>query len=106
MRKCAQNEIVGVKIVRPFAFDVLDLRGAQARLDRANDRQSDLVLQREYIVERTVIALGPKMRAGLRLDELCGDADTVASLSYASPKRAYRTPSSRPTCFMSTVRPL
>ena len=66
----AQHEIVGVEVVRPLALDALDLGLAQARLDRADDAQRDLVLQREDVVEPPVVALGPEVRAGLGLDQL------------------------------------
>src|SRR5262249_52384361 len=33
----AQNKVVGVETIRPFACDPFDFRLAQARLDRAND---------------------------------------------------------------------
>jgi hypothetical protein len=59
MRKCAQDKVVGVKIVRPFALDTLYFRLAQARLDRTDYAQGDFVLKCENITERTVITLGP-----------------------------------------------
>jgi hypothetical protein len=54
---------------------------AQARLDRADDAQGNLVLQFEDVVERAVISLGPDMRAGRGLDQLRSDTDPVRGLS-------------------------
>jgi hypothetical protein len=43
------------------------------------DDQGDLVLDGENIVERPVVALGPEVRSGLRVDELRSDPDPVAA---------------------------
>ena len=64
VRKCAQNEIIGIQIFWPFPFDALDLRFTQARFDRTDDVQGDFVLECENVVERTVISFGPYMNAG------------------------------------------
>ena len=84
MRKRAQIEIVGVETVRPLALGALDLGVQQARLDRADDAQGDLVLQFEDVVERAIIALGPDMRAARRRDQLRGDPHAVAGLAQAA----------------------
>ena len=80
----AQDEIVGVEAVGPLAFDPLDFGPTQARLDRADDRQRDLVLQREDVVELAVVALGPDVGAGRRIDELAGDAHAIRRLAHAA----------------------
>ena len=72
MRQGAQVEIVGVEVVRPLALGPLDLGVKQARLDRADDTQCDLVLQFEDVVERAVEAVGPDVGAGCRVDQLAG----------------------------------
>ena len=59
MRKGAQNKIIGVETVGPFALDALDLGIAQAWLDGADDTQGDLVLKREDILEPAVVTFGP-----------------------------------------------
>src|SRR5207237_7821826 len=76
-----QIEIVGVETFRALAPGALDLGVAQARLDRADDAQGNLVLQFEDVVERAVISLGPDMRAGRGLDQLRGDTDPVRGFS-------------------------
>src|SRR5690348_13347106 len=65
----------------PGAFD---LRTLQARLDDADHLVSDLVLKRENVVQRAVEPVGPEMRARLRLDQLGGDAQTIARLAHAA----------------------
>ena len=44
-------------------------------------RTGVLILQREDIREIAVVALSPEVLAGLRLDELPGDADAIARLA-------------------------
>src|SRR6266568_3767236 len=69
-RLSLQHKIIGIEAVGPFALDALDLSSPEARLDGADHAHCDLVLHRKDVVERPVIALGPEMIAGLRLDEL------------------------------------
>jgi hypothetical protein len=68
MRKRAQYEVIGVQIFRPFPFDAFDLCITQAWFDRADDVQSDFVLEGENVIERTVISFGPYVNAGFGLD--------------------------------------
>src|SRR6516164_3101164 len=79
-----QDQIIGVEPVRPFALDTLDLRESQARLDRADNGQRELVLKRENIVELTVVTLGPNVRSDCGVDELPGYAHAIASLAHAA----------------------
>ena len=83
-RQGAQHEVIGIEAVGPFALDPLDLDLAQAGLDRTDHAHRELVLQIENIVLHPVVALGPQMDAGLRLDELAGDANAVAELAHAA----------------------
>ena len=66
VRNRAQIEIVGVETVGPLALGGLDLGVLQIRLDCADDAQRDLVLQFEDVIERAIVALGPKMCAARR----------------------------------------
>src|SRR6185437_7051355 len=72
-----QDQIIGVEAVRPFALDALDLRESQARLDRANNGQCELVLKGENIVELTIVTLGPNVRSDCGVDELPGYAHAI-----------------------------
>jgi len=68
VRQRAQHEVVGIETVRPLTLDALDLGLPEARLDRADRAQRDLILECENIIERPVVTLGPDVRAGLGLD--------------------------------------
>src|SRR5262245_10644950 len=59
----------------------LDLRALQAWYERANDARGHVVLQRKYVDDIAIIALSPNMRAGLRLNQLTGDAHAIARLA-------------------------
>ena len=52
----------------------------QRRLDDADNADRHLLLQFKYVFERTVKAVGPKMRAGFRFDQLRGDAHPARHL--------------------------
>src|SRR6516165_8993255 len=84
MGQGAQIKIVGIEAVRALALGALYFGLAQARLDRADDAQRDLVLQFEDVVQRAVIALGPDMHSARRLDQLRGDPHAVPDLAQAA----------------------
>src|SRR5208282_604389 len=60
----------------------LALREFHLHLGREDER--DLVLDREDVVDRAVIPLGPDVRAVARVDQLRGHANAVASLAHAA----------------------
>ena len=62
----AQHQVVSVEILGSFARDPRHLGLSQARLDRPDDAERDLVLQGEDVVELAVVTLRPQMRAGRR----------------------------------------
>ena len=84
-RKRAQRQIVGVKIFRALAFNPLDLRLSNARFDRSDHAHGDLVLERENVCQIAIVSR-PKMRTGLSLDQLAGDANAAACLADAALK--------------------
>ena len=49
--ECLQHEVVSIKAVGPLSFVTLDLSLAQARLDRPNNVQRDLVLDSKDVIE-------------------------------------------------------
>src|SRR5262245_11028090 len=55
-----------------------------SRGDGDRHRFADLVLQCENVGELAVVALCPDVLAGVSLDQLCGDADTVAGFTQAA----------------------
>jgi tetratricopeptide (TPR) repeat protein len=92
-RSPAENVVEGVERAgRPGGLppDQLD-----AKRDR--DPPRDVVFQGEQIADVTVKLLGPQKRIGLGVDQLGSDADLVARPTDTS----WRTPSSRPICFVS-----
>ena len=95
-----QHEIIGIEAIWPLAFDALDFRAAQARLDRADDRERDLVLKGENIVERAIVAFGPDMSPCCGVDELPRDPHTMRQscarcLRAHSARRVRDRPASR-----------
>ncbi len=56
----------------------------QFRRDDSRNLLRDFVLKIEEIFYVTVIAFRPYMMAGVRIDQLSGNANTVARFSYAS----------------------
>ena len=84
MRQCAQIEVIGVEAFGPLALRALDLGATKIRLDDSDDARGDLVLQIEHVFERAVELVGPKMRAGLGLDQLGRDAQPAARLAHAA----------------------
>ncbi len=68
MGQGAQIQVVGVQIFRALTLGTLDLGLAQAWLDCADYAEGDLILELENVAERAIVALGPDMATGRRLD--------------------------------------
>ena len=83
-RQRAQIKVIGVEALGWLAGCALDLGSAQFRFDGTGDPTRYLVLQLEDVVEHTVKAVGPDMRAGRCIDQLPGDAHAVARLAQAA----------------------
>src|SRR5262249_5110305 len=67
--KVVRGHIVGRTLSRAKHF-----RRLQGRLDHSSDTQRDTVLKFKYILHWTVKAIGPKMSAADRVNQLCGNA--------------------------------
>ena len=67
-----------------LAFQTLVLGRIDLRLNAADHAVRDLVLNREDVVERPVVALRPEVSARLCFDQLSGDPDAVAALPHAA----------------------
>jgi hypothetical protein len=52
--------------------------------ESGHDHLRDFILDRENIIEATVIALCPQMRAGRCFYELCGDPDPLTRSTNAT----------------------
>src|SRR5262249_55219521 len=105
VRPSAQVVVVGVEAVGRLALRTLELGLLQLRCDLAHDAHRDLVLQIEDVLQPAVKPLRPEMDPRLGIDELRGYANAARRLAH-TPFEDERTPSSRPTCFTSTARPL
>ena len=80
----AQIELVGVDVAgRRLAERVL-LARQQLDLQHLDDAAGDLVLHREHVGEHPVVALGPQIAAGVRVDQLRRDPDPLAGLADAA----------------------
>ena len=66
----AQEQIVGVEILRTLSPRTFDLRAPHGRLDDADHAIGDLILELEHVLERAVAFVGPQVRAGLGFDKL------------------------------------
>ena len=78
-----QIMVVGAEIVRPPRHEVnLDLQ--QLWRDRRDDVDRYLVLQGEDIAKIALVAVGPEVHPGRRIDQLAGDADLVRGLAHAA----------------------
>ena len=80
------------------------LRGQQSRLDCGGDAAGDLVLHGEDVAELAVVAFGPVMAAGRRVDELRADAQPCCRRGARCLRaRSARRARARPA-FTSTAR--
>ena len=88
-----------------FAHDVPLLLQRELQLQRGHDLLHDLILEREEVLQRTVVALRPQVPAGRGINNwitirICSPA------FWTLPSSAYRTPSSFPTSCIFTGFPL
>ena len=67
-----------------LALRALNFSRHNARRDCPDDAVGDLVLYRENIFERAVVAVCPDMVAGGRVDQLRGNAHAIAGLAHAA----------------------
>src|SRR6185369_4498512 len=76
--------LIGCHVVGSLAFRAFLRGGLDAAGKRADDRSGHFVLDREDILELAVVAFGPDMPVGMRVDELHGDTDAIADLAHAA----------------------
>ena len=79
-----EHALVGRHVVGRLALRAVVRRRLDAAGQRRDDRRGHLVLDGEDVLELAVVALGPDMPVGLRVDQLHGDADAVAGLAHAA----------------------
>ncbi|RSB65689.1 hypothetical protein EFD55_26490 [Rhizobium pisi] len=61
MRQSAEEEVITVQAIRAFAARPLDLSAPERRLKRADDAFSQLILQVENVLGRTLESVDPDM---------------------------------------------
>jgi hypothetical protein len=101
----AQIEGIGIETLGRLALGTLDLGFFNRWRDRPDNALSHLVLQTEDVAEPAIKPVRPKMCPGGGIDKLSRDAHSVCRFANA-PFQHVTHPSSRPTTFTSTARPL
>ena len=81
-----QNQVVGLEVAGPLARapGAAPFGGVEFSGERGDDLARDLVLNGEDVLERAVVAFGPQVMPGRRLDELSGNAYLVSRLANAA----------------------
>src|SRR5262245_64348108 len=77
-RQRAQIVVVGIEVLSRLSLRTLDLVSPQPCSDRTGNADGHPILQIEDLGQRSLEAIGPEMRAGRGIDELSGNAQTVA----------------------------
>src|SRR5215471_12663881 len=83
-RQSSDHALLGIKAFGWLSPAAGVFCRVQLGLDRRHDPFGDLVLHGEDVAEIAVVALGPNVIAGFRLDQLRGDPQPVAALADAS----------------------
>ena len=84
VRERAKIQIIGIETFRGLARRALDFGMTEFGLDRADDAARYPVLLFEDVVKRVFEAVGPDMGAAGRVDQLAGNAHTVARFTHAA----------------------
>ena len=74
VRERLHHEVPGVDALRRLAPHARRFGEQDLRADRADHPVGDLVLQLEDVRQLAIVAVGPQVIAGRRVDELSGDA--------------------------------
>lgn len=88
--------VVSLEALRRLTFRTLDLGLLHFRRYRADDARGNLILKIEYICQRSVETICPKVRTRRRVDELPGYAQAITCPANASLDHI----ASRPTRFV------
>src|SRR5215472_14370308 len=84
LRKCPEEQIIGVEALSRLTICALDFREPKPGLYRADDTARDLILQFKDVVQRSVKAISPNVSASRRVDKLASDANAVTGFAYAA----------------------
>src|SRR5215472_13651897 len=74
----------GVKALWRLANSTLHLGVGDGRSDGNCNRFGDLVLKRENVRERAIVAISPEMLASFSFSQLCGNSDAIAGLAHTA----------------------
>src|SRR5215470_5492134 len=76
--------VPGIVLTWFLAPRLLDLGCDNARLDRGGNAPGDLVLEGKDIGQFAIVAIRPQVVTSRRLDQLCGDAETIGGPPHAA----------------------
>src|SRR5262249_17949699 len=105
VRHPPQIIVVSIEVFGRVAFCAVDLGLFELRCDRAHNAGSNPVLQPKNVLKCSIETVCPKM-APVAASISCPVTRTRSPDRRTLPSSTYRTPSSRPTCFSPTARPL
>ena len=80
----AQVALVGVNVVGGAFDEPAFFVGAELKLERVDDRASEPFLEREDVLDGTVVLVGPQVVVCGRVDELSGDAQLASRAPHAA----------------------
>src|SRR5262249_26084358 len=84
MPEAALAIIPGVHVLRPRRDYALAFGAGQRWLDRGDDARGDVVLHREDVSQIPVVALGPEVGTGGRIDKVGGNAHALPGSAHAT----------------------
>src|SRR6516164_9878664 len=76
--------VPGIELTWFLALRLLDLGCDNASLDRGGNALGDLVLEGKDIGQFAIVAIRPQVVTSRRLDQLCGDAETIGGPPHAA----------------------
>ena len=79
----SQVEVIGLDVAGGHVLDRATLLGAQGHFQRLDDALRDIVLDREDVLHRAVVSLGPQPVTVRHVDQLGRDAQSVPRLAHA-----------------------
>src|SRR5437762_3351252 len=76
--------VPSAQVLRMLSPRSFPLSGTDLRLHRRHNRVRNLILNGEKILNWSIVPFCPKMRVGLRVDELCGNSHARPSPANAA----------------------
>ena len=72
--QAAQITVIGIKVIDGLALGPFNLRPVKFGGDHTREIERDLILQLEYVIERALKAIRPKICTTFAVDQLAADA--------------------------------